>query len=140
MLFVPTRKKPHKRPRGLDHFLCYTATGKEINTKVKLIDEFRKYKRVRVVAPVFQCNPVKKTHSFKISSITHREPHLVCYSIKPRKLKPRKKRFTVNQFQRSFIRAKTAVVLCVPSSKQILITAEGQPEAVRAPLVLSVDR
>ena len=132
MLLTPTQKRPHDRPKGLDHFLCYKVQeGESINAVIKLRDQFRRYKKVRVLDPIMHCNPVKKRHDGGITPIKHPEAHLVCYTIRQRDLDPPQTRKTANQFERAYIRAKTAVRLCVPSTKNVVVPEPVVPEPVK---------
>lgn len=130
-ILVPTRKRPHRRPRGLDHFACYQVLFSEaIDDRVKLVDQFRRYKRIRVLDPVMHCNPAAKTHGSKTTKVKHPDAHLVCYAIKQRTLKQPRRRWTVNQFERRYIRAKTASMLCVPSTKVFIAPTPSSAGAV----------
>jgi hypothetical protein len=135
MLLTPTQKRPHDRPKGLDHFLCYKVQeGESIDDPVKLRDQFSGYK-TRVLDPIMHCNPVKKRHDGGITPIKHPEAHLVCYTIRQRDLDPPQTRKTANQFERAYIRAKTAVMLCVPSTKIWLDPGDVDPSPTEPELL-----
>jgi hypothetical protein len=120
-LMVPTRKWPHDRPVGLDHFACHAVTeGKAIEKGVGLKDQFTAF-RTRVLKPVLHCEPTQKIHGDRTFDIRHREAHLVCYTIEPRKrLDPPQTRWTRNQFERARVTARVATRLCVPSTSVIV--------------------
>jgi len=108
-------------PLPLDHFKCYSVTGKKINTKVELLDQFDndKPKRVKVVKPVMLCNPVVKWHNNELFPVMHPDAHLVCYKIKPSTEGP--KVVVANQFgEKQILQVKKSKLLCVPSKKFIL--------------------
>ena len=120
-ILVPARKAGHGFPVGLDHFLCYgVEEGKSIDRRVRLKDEFGTY-RTTVLVPVFLCNPTVKSHPPKPpTQIQHPQVHLVCYDIADRDLVPPETRRTNTQFGRVRVAAKRAVLLCVPSTKELV--------------------
>jgi hypothetical protein len=117
-LMVPTRKFPHERPSKLDHFKCYSAVGDSIEERVRLRDQFHRF-RTTVLAPTMLCNPAEKAHDDRVTPITNPADHLVCYGIASepfdRALQPVVD--TRNQFGREEVRAVRARLLCVPSQK-----------------------
>lgn len=121
-LAVPTQKSPHQQPPvDLDHFLCYAASGKQVAVPAFLADQFHQ-ERVKVNSPVLLCNPVKKEHNGTITDIRHPDNHLVCYTKTPRQFVTT--RGVRNQFQATQITTIASDLLCVPSKKQILGTAD----------------
>lgn len=121
-LFVPTRKAKLSQPAALDHFKCYTVQGPAINQKVTLEDQFDvedgKVEKATVKKPRTLCNPAAKTVDGVTTPIGDPAWHLVCYSIKTRKVEPR----TVvarNQFGKELVKVKQPVELCVPSVKTL---------------------
>ena len=117
-LMVPTRKFPHKFPNGLDHFLCHkVVSGPSAEAQFKLVDQFRRYKKMRVGEPRSLCAPTAKAHDGKVVLPRHPQVHLVCYAVSDRKLDPKRKRRFSNQFEkRKRITAKRTSELCVPST------------------------
>jgi hypothetical protein len=114
-LLVPTRKFPHKAPRGLDHFTCYGVTNNfDVNKRAKLRDQFAGFKTT-VVEELFHCFPTKKVHGARTFEIRHPKASLACYNINPRVLDQPKSRRTKNQFEDAQITAAQALFLCVPS-------------------------
>jgi hypothetical protein len=84
-LMVPTHKieRGLQPPQGLNHFLCYKASGNELNAVLTLEDQFETMQVVALQPEVF-CNPVEKTlPDGTVSPIEDDEAHLVCYEIKP---------------------------------------------------------
>jgi hypothetical protein len=79
ILAVPTQKLPYGPPHDLDHFKCYRCTGDPLNVVVDLLDQFQNEPQVQVLAPVYFCNPVQKTHNGVITPIQHPNDHLVFY-------------------------------------------------------------
>jgi hypothetical protein len=114
-LLVPTRKFPHRAPRGLDHFTCYGVTNNfDVNKRVKLKDQFAKF-RTMVIEELFHCFPARKVHGSKTFSVNHPNASLACYNINPKTLGQPKSRRTKNQFEDAQITATQALFLCVPS-------------------------
>lgn len=112
---VPTRKRPHRFPAGLDHFACYAVDeALAFEDRVKLRDQFRRYRKVAVGPPVAVCLASTKTHDGRTFEARHPDSHLVCHLISPRRVNVGR-RWTANQFERSYVRVRRAVVLCVPS-------------------------
>jgi len=81
---------PPNIPTDIDHFKCYLASGRAIDRRVLLKDQFFQDTREGVLAAVLQpilfCNPVKKTippisptAPPSITSITNPDGHLACY-------------------------------------------------------------
>jgi hypothetical protein len=119
---VPTRKAPHDPPEGLDHFICYPVLeGKAIDRTVGLKDEFGSF-RTTVGKPKLHCNPTTKNHPGRPPvAIKYSYVHLLCYGIEPHRLDPPQVRRTSNQFERARVRAETAILLCVPSTKSLIV-------------------
>jgi hypothetical protein len=117
-LLVPTRKLPQNRPSGLDHFKCYTAIGDSIEERVRLRDQFNRF-RTTVLAPTMLCNPAQKAHDDRVTPITNPSDHLVCYAIASEPFDRARQPVvdTRNQFGREEVRAVRARLLCVPSLK-----------------------
>jgi hypothetical protein len=110
-------------PKGLDHFKCYNASGRRIETKVTLHDRFH-FTSARVLDPIAFCNPVEKTRpntangtEAEVTPIANAKAHLTCYTIT---LRPWTGRLTVlitNQFGSGHLAVGQPDVLCVPSEK-----------------------
>jgi hypothetical protein len=79
ILAVPTQELPYGPPHDLDHFKCYRCTGDPLNVVVDLLDQFQNEPQVQILAPVYFCNPVQKTHNGVITPIQHPNDHLVFY-------------------------------------------------------------
>ncbi len=141
ILAVPTQKRPHGPPEGLDHFKCYVVSGNPLNIPLGLVDQFDK-EQVRVGRPVLLCNPTVKIHGESAAGTaddvrlednrtdpTNATAHLVCYRIiSPAPLPttsslaatPRERAVQVlNQFDKEIIKVAEPVLLCVPSTKTI---------------------
>jgi len=119
-LLVPTRKRPHDAPRGLDHFACHRVVeGKAIEKGVQLKDQFASF-QTRVLRPVLHCGPTSKKHGDRTFEVRHPQAFLVCYSIERRNLVPPQTRGTRNQFEQAPITARVATKLCVPSTSRSL--------------------
>ena len=115
-LLVPTRKFPHRAPRGLDHFTCYDVLDNvDVNKRVKLKDQFARF-RTMVVDEFRHCFPTKKVHGTRTFEVRHPKASLACYTINPKVLDQPKSRRTKNQFEDAQITATQALFLCVPST------------------------
>jgi hypothetical protein len=118
-LLVPTRKFPHDRPSGLDHFRCFSIAAEDsLEERVRLRDQFHRF-RTTVLQPMLLCNPVEKAHDDRITPITNPADHLVCYRIASERFDRARQPVvrTRNQFGREEVRAIRARLLCVPSTK-----------------------
>ncbi len=125
-LAVPTRKldgglAPHDFPLGLDHFRCYSATGRpprRDNAVVGLSDQFvlDTHKHL-VFEPVSFCNPaVKVTPDGAEFPIHNERAHLTCYSMTRTRFEGRV--VVANQFdEEQFFELGPADTLCVPTQK-----------------------
>jgi hypothetical protein len=124
-LLVPTRKVPHDRPRGLDHYVCYNVhSSTSIDRTVRLRDQFGSY-RTPVLQQWLHCNPVEKTHGSRPpTSIAHPRAHLACYLTARRGADEDRKRVTINQFEKASVEATfkpgATIHLCVPSKKKFV--------------------
>jgi hypothetical protein len=110
-------------PRAVDHFKCYTVQPtRAVDRVVTLGDQFNKYLRRKVLAPVLLCNPAEKVirdeqHGPMLNNLAH----LVCYQLYPAP-RPWAARIPVrirNQFEED---ARLTVysqprLLCAPSTK-----------------------
>jgi hypothetical protein len=146
ILAVPTAKffmpppttagnTPPSVPAGLDHFKCYTASGRNIDAAVNLKDQFGTSLAV-VLQPAVFCNPVQKTVPNPnpstanggpvVTPITNPTAHLTCYVTTQTNF-PAQQVFILNQFTHliqpnpPFAQGPLVVVnpelLCVPSLK-----------------------
>jgi hypothetical protein len=121
-LAVPTQKSPHRQPPvDLDHYLCYAASGLQVAVPASLADQFQR-ERVKVTTPVLLCNPVQKQHNGAVTDIRHPDDHLVCYTKTPRQFATA--RGIKNQLESTQINTIASDLLCVPSKKQVLGTAD----------------
>ena len=122
MALLPTRKAPHEAPEDLDHFLCYPVViGQAVDRRVELKDQFTSF-RTRVARPKLHCNPAFKSHPPNPPVLVEHEfAHLLCYGIEPRRLDPPIARRTANQFETARVRSEVAVMLCVPSTKAVVV-------------------
>jgi len=117
ILAVPTQKRPHPEPRGLDHFKCYTARGQRLGVTVGLKDQFDKeVDVVTVLNPVGFCNPVQKAHDDVLTQIENSRDHLTCYRFTPPSTKSNLVH-VANQFDTEKLFVARARYLCVPSEK-----------------------
>jgi hypothetical protein len=88
ILAVPTQKVSvgnHGFPETLDHFKCRSVTGRNINLKADLIDQFI-VETVTVTSPNLLCNPVSKSHTLDVREQEIYTPdspdvYLVCYLV-----------------------------------------------------------
>jgi hypothetical protein len=118
-LAVPTRKYPHEAPKGLDHFACYEAAGREIGDPVGLRDQFHA-DEARVVRPELLCNPATKWHQDQVFEVEHPEAHLTCYTLLPQRRPPVNAVRIENQFERDTLSIDVSRLLCAPSLKREL--------------------
>jgi hypothetical protein len=124
-LCVPTQKRLlddqfHQIKVPIDHYRCYAVTAdgplQSANPirRVNLKDEFGKEKRVKIGAPYQLCAPADKNSK----RAQHLVTHLVCYSIND---EPVRKRVQIrNQFEKTKLKTRKPVGLCVPSSKYVI--------------------
>jgi hypothetical protein len=117
-LLVPTRKFPHDRPSGLDHYKCYGVQGDPLEERVRLRDQFTPF-FTTVLEPMFLCNPAEKTHGDRVTPVRNPALHLVCYSIASEPLDRARQPVvdTRNQIGREEVRAVRARLLCAPTTK-----------------------
>ncbi|MBW8060641.1 MAG: hypothetical protein FVQ78_10070 [Solirubrobacterales bacterium] len=131
-LCVPSKKR-HVRRRGaarfrriqvpIDHFQCYAVTRltplravRPIGG-VRLRDQFGR--RGARPGRAFQlCAPVQKRLRGKVTPLQHPVRHLLCYRIKPKKVRRRVQ--IRNQLETRILRTRKSVALCVPSNKLVL--------------------
>jgi hypothetical protein len=118
---------PPNVPTDIDHFKCYLASGRAIDRRVLLKDQFFQDTREGVLAAVLQpllfCNPVKKvvvnpsTGLSTTTDITHPLDHLACYVTTRRNFQSTL--LYDNQFspQLAGLRVSSPDFLCVPSLK-----------------------
>lgn len=131
-LCVPSAKRVVRRgKRGrlpriqvpTDHFQCYSVRERSprwaVNgiRGVKLRDQFGR-RGARVGAAFQLCAPVRKQWRKEVTKIQHPVKHLVCYRVKPRRIKRRAR--IGNQFDRGVVVTRQAFSLCLPSSKLVL--------------------
>ncbi len=123
-LAVPTQKlegglAPHDFPLGLDHFRCYSASGRRIrgdNARIGLSDQFTlDLNKHLVFEPVLFCNPAVKVTSNEEFPIRNERAHLTYYSMTRTRFEGRA--FVSNQFGDQFFELGPADTLCVPTEK-----------------------
>jgi len=130
VLAVPTAKTlanedpPTEIPAGLDHFKCYSATGKRVKDGVTLRDQFHT-ETVRVLDPIAFCNPTRKIHNTVATGVQNAQAHLTCYTITVSPFGGASVN-VLNQFGAAQFRVLRADVLCVPSQK--LKWSESNPD------------
>jgi hypothetical protein len=121
LLAVPTQKRPHEAPSGLDHFKCYVARGVPFDPprEVSLQDQFDEQpESARVLRPVLFCNPTLKRHDDRVAQVQNPEEHLTCYGyLGTAAPSPRRRVGARNQLSQEQFRVKAPRVLCVPSLK-----------------------
>ena len=113
-LLVPSQEAGATASPGLDHFLCYGASGAMIDQRWGL-DDGHYTGNHRVMFPITFCNPAEKDHNGVTTTIQLPEIHMVCYSITRAR-----QRYTAdvtinNQFGPQSMSLIAADVLCVPS-------------------------
>ncbi len=109
-------------PTGVDpeHYQCYVPEPVQFPPRtVKLRDQFRPQSEARVVSVAFLCAPVSKNGEL----LADRVSHLVCYNLDTQKVAG-KRVLTINQFGRLQFGVGKAALLCVPSLKRVIQTAE----------------
>jgi len=117
--FAPFRTFLATGTCSVDHFLCYNVAGKRMmDEQVTLKDQFSDTER-RVLVPLTLCVPVDKNGE----GITDSDTHLVCYEVQgERGERPVNVEVLVtNQFGEQTLRVQRPNVLCVPSTKQVII-------------------
>jgi hypothetical protein len=113
-------------PTDLDHFKCYLASGRNIDRRVLLEDQFSKDTPTGVLQPILFCNPVQKRippdgTNGSTTLITNPDAHLACYVTTPRRFDSRTLLYK-NQFFQGLqgfasLRVSNPDFLCVPSLK-----------------------
>jgi hypothetical protein len=142
ILAVPTGKAllptpaPPPIPRDLDHFKCYTASGKNLNRPLLLKDQFISG-LTTARQPFLFCNPVQKTTQnpaggTTVTPITNPTAHLVCYITTPRSFRAIVQ--INNQFGLSQLPVFNADILCVPSLK-LRWSVVQPPTSLKSPAV-----
>lgn len=124
-LAVPTQKlspKQHEFPKSLDHYKCYQASGKSVESGVVLSDQFYT-DEVRVLDPVAFCNPTEKRHGDSVTPITQPKTHLTCYALEGPSHADLSVT-TVNQFGDAGFVVRNSNLLCVPSTKDKVIEVD----------------
>jgi hypothetical protein len=127
----PNRKTP--QPPGLSHFTCYPVTEapgtdgfQNVPAYVMLRDEFAaRPVRARVAAvPAELCLPTEKVVNGKVTKIVNAKTHLLCFAVSQT---PRVDRvWDQNQFGTSVISIGKTELLCLPSTKQVLVPVDHQ--------------
>jgi len=138
VLAVPAQKLPHNPPTGLGHFKGYRVAGQPINIPVQLTDQFnvvgKPGSEVVVFDPVLLLNPARKNQNGVVTEMVNPEQHLVCYEITPEST-TRTVEFA-NQLEEGELALFMSGLLCVPSSKQVVmppptpITCNGLPVTI----------
>jgi hypothetical protein len=108
------------QPKGLDHFVCYTAAGIGFKTpNVLLQNQFApKGFSAATGGVVSQCNPVVKTlPSGAVTPVGNPRAHLVCVGIKPATQQPSHTVDVANQFGKARLTTGDPFALCLPSWK-----------------------
>ena len=116
ILATPTEKNNEGFPENLDHYKCYRAYGRPVNTVVNLRDQFHAEPDVRVGAPVLFCNPTRKIDAAgNAFGVKNAEDHLTCYQITQQ---PFERAIVArDQFGSQDLRVRNADLLCAPTQK-----------------------
>ncbi len=116
-LLVPTQKLMGKSsmPRKFNHFIAYKYLDGDFKPfYLELKDQFDgKPVKVKVVKPMFFCNPVSKNKE----PIYNKEYHLACYIIEGGTSSHPRSLGILNQFKKNRLYMGPAVMLCVPTGK-----------------------
>lgn len=115
-LAVPAQRVPLPSPNGLDHFLCYRASGQRVGVRLKLRDDLHNENRVTVLEPTLFCNPATKVHDGVVHPIQWPDSHLTCYAIKGTPFSG--SATVVDQFGTEDLDLVRAGLLCVPTFLQ----------------------
>jgi hypothetical protein len=131
-LCVPSQKRIVRRgkkrrfPRiqaRIDHLQCYAVAPQgplwavQRVRGVKLADQFGR-RGTKLGKPFQLCAPAQKVFRKRTTPIQHPVHHLLCYKVKPRKV--RRLVQIRNQFERPRLLTRKAVALCVPTNKLAL--------------------
>jgi hypothetical protein len=123
---IVRRRKTRRFPRiqtQIDHFQCYAVSPQsplwtvQRVRGVKLTDQFGR-RGTKLGKPFQLCAPVRKVWKKRVTPIQHPVRHLLCYRVKPRKV--RRLVQIRNQFERRFLVTRKSVALCVPTNKLAL--------------------
>jgi len=134
-------------PTDLDHFDCYIAVPPQPQEPVTVLlqDEFDRpapstvflppvFERVTDISPFRFCNPASKIHNTATTGILHPNAHLLMYWLNNQPSTPRsvtvRNQFTVtssNPAATSTLHTGAAVILAVPSTKELISTSGQQP-------------
>ena len=130
---------PPAIPTDLDHFKCYSASGRALRQPVLLKDQFSVDGVLAgVLQPILFCNPVQKTVTTSptvgpiTTPITNPVAHLACY-VTTRRPSPSRTLLYKNQFSTDVqqLTVSNPEILCVPSFK--LRFAEPPPPTSLVP-------
>lgn len=108
-----------------NHYKCYQAQGAPIQREVVLADQFGT-RTAMVLEPELLCNPTEKiTDDGRVYPIIDPNAHLACYRIQPPMF------YGIgavihDQFIFADIRFKEDWLLCVPSTKNVIVPTEPQ--------------
>lgn len=108
-----------------NHYKCYQAVGPPVLREVFLVDQFGP-RTAMVLEPELLCNPAEKvTPDGLVYPIVNPLAHLACYRIQP-PLFYGLGALIHDQFFFGDIRFKDDCLLCVPSTKNIIVPTEPQ--------------
>lgn len=116
VLATPTAKNNEGFPESLDHYKCYRAYGRPVNTVVTLRDQFHVEQGIKVGAPVLFCNPTRKIDAAgNAFGVQNASDHLACYQISQQPFE--KSIVAFDQFGTQELRVRDADLLCAPTKK-----------------------
>jgi hypothetical protein len=104
-----------------NHYKCYVAQGPPIQRPVTLIDQFGQRTGL-VMEPQLLCNPAEKVApDGRVYPIVDPLAHLACYRIDPPLSYIGIGAVMIDQFFTGDIRFKDDCLLCVPSTKNVIV-------------------
>jgi hypothetical protein len=116
ILATPTEKNNEGFPEDLDHYKCYRAYGRPVNTVVTLRDQFHVEQGVKVGYPILFCNPTRKIDAAGVAfGVKNATDHLTCYQISRQPFE--KSISALDQFGLQQLRVRDADLLCAPTAK-----------------------
>jgi hypothetical protein len=110
-------------PTGVNHYKCYTAVGPPVQKTVTLTDQFGTRDGI-IMEPQFLCTPTQKVDpAGVVYPIADPITHLACYVIQPPMFYGIPANFE-DQFMQGQIRFRDDCLLCVPSTKNVIVPTE----------------
>ncbi len=112
---------PKEWPDWANHYLCYKAEGDPVDLSVDVSDQWGNWTTM-ALTPVYFCNPAEKTDPTGFYPIIDPKLHLTCYSVQP--VSVGATFINDDQFGRRVNTATDLCLLCLPSTKDVVVRTE----------------